>query len=105
MKKLLFIPVLFFAVSAWASTYTEQFRYADNFAQKVNEIPAKNQTRFDYSGTTSGVPIYTGHAAKGVATSTEAWRVCKTTDSSSGPTLIQCVDDIKWDDRATASFS
>lgn len=106
MKKfLMFVFLMLLSTSAFAGTYTDQFRYGDAFASKTSEIPKKSQTRFDYSGTTSGYPIYTGYAAPGVASSAAAWRICKATDSSNGPTVIQCVDDGTWDNRASETYA
>lgn len=105
VKKVLFIALILLSASnAWAG-YKDQFRDQNAFATKVDEMPSRNQVRMDYTGTTSGVPIYVGYAAPSVATSAATWRVCKYTDSSAGPTLKQCADDVNWDDRATHTYS
>lgn len=67
-------------------------------------IYSDDQKRFDYTGTSSGYPIYVGFAKKGVAASADAWRVCKATDTAAGPTLVQCTGGI-WDNRASLSYS
>ena len=87
------------------SNYSKRMDYTDPNATKTLKVPSKSQRRLDYTGTTSGYPIYSGFAAKGVATTDELWRVCKATDTSDGPTLIQCAEDVAWDDRAAATYS
>lgn len=100
---------LIFAFVLWSvpafAGYKDQFRDQNAFATKVDEMPSRNQLRMDYTGTTSGVPIYVGFAAPGVATSATTWRICKYTDSAAGPTLKQCADDVSWDNRAAATYS
>lgn len=71
------------------------------FAKRVTEIPSNLQMRVEY---TSGQPLYTGYAPKGVASSTGGWLLQKFTYSSGQVTLRQIAYD-SWDNRATASYS
>lgn len=103
-KTALFLAFIFISAPAFAG-YVEQFRGQNSWATKTDDMPPRNQTRYDYTGTTSGYPIYTGHAAPSVASSSATWRICKATDASTGPTLIQCADDLSWDDRASGTYT
>lgn len=106
MKK---TALVLLALALWSGTaradWKDQFRNQNAYATKVDRMPSRMQRRFDYTGTTSGYPIYQGWAAPSIASSSALWRVCKATDSAAGPTLIQCADDVAWDDRASASYS
>lgn len=103
MKKRFFILalILSFAVSpAFAQPYANT---AANSTSTLSRA-SNDQTLMDYSGSTSGYPIYVGKALKGELTSSGNWRICKATDSANGPTVIQCTDGI-WDNRAALSYS
>jgi len=105
MKKLIiFIALIGIAATAYAA-YEQDFRYQNAFTQKTDPVSNTMQVRMDYTGTTSGIPIYVGQASKGRLTSDENWRVYKFTDSADGPTLRQSAD-CAWDDRAgSCSYS
>lgn len=106
MIKTSFLVLALILISGIAeASYKDQFRDQNAFATKVDEMPSRNQTRLDYSGTTSGYPIYIGHAAPSIADSSALWRICKATDTADGPTLIQCADDVAWTTRAAETYS
>lgn len=105
MRTIILIALALLAPVAAMAGYKDQFRDQNAFATKVDEMPSRNQLRMDYTGTTSGHPIYIGHAAPGIATSASNWRVCKYTDTADGPTVKVCADDVNWDDRATHTYS
>lgn len=106
MKKTVLILALFAVLTTPAhADYKDQFRNQNPFATKVDKMPSRNQVRMDYTGTTSGHPIYIGYAAPSIATTSALWRICKYTDSADGPTAKACADDITWDDRGTATYT
>ena len=106
MKKAIAIAAILVLFSAPASAdWKDQFRNQNPYATKTDQMPSRMQRRFDYSGTTSGYPIYSGWAAPSVAASSALWRICKATDGANGPTLIQCADDVAWDDRAAGVYT
>lgn len=98
MKKVMVLFILFvgFSNAAYANSFSNDW-------QKRNIIDDR-QHRYDYTGTISTYPIYTGSAAKGAADSADAWRICKATDSTDGPTLIQCADGT-WTGRAALTYN
>lgn len=98
MKKYLLIFLfLFLAVPAFAATFSD-----DDI--KARDQHNKLQAVYDYTGTTSGIPIYVGYGARGLATSETGWRIYKYTDSASGPTARTSADGI-WDNRASLSYA
>lgn len=98
MKKLIsiFAVLVFLSTSAFALPPESDFIYG----QKHDKL----QTLFDYTGTTSGIPIYIGFASKGAATSASLWRIYKFTDSADGPTAKKHCDGI-WDNRASLTYT
>ena len=103
MNKIIF-AVAILILSAQPVMAENKYVAIVNNSQSTVSRSTDDQTLLDYTGTTSGVPIYVGHAQHGVASSASDWRVCKTTDSAAGPTAIKCTDGI-WDNRASLSYS
>lgn len=101
MKKIgfLVLGLLMFTSMAYALPAFEVSAGQD--AAKVHDTL---QAMYDYTGTTSGIPIYIGFGKQGLATSDTGWRVYKFTDSASGPTVKQCADGI-WDNRASLTYA
>lgn len=68
------------------------------------------QQIFDYSGGTTGAPIYIGWAVPGVATSAAKWKIRKFTYDGNGQILnIQFAKNdvgfnFVWDNRATYTY-
>jgi hypothetical protein len=88
---------LLFSTPAYSQNVLER-------AQKVFQVPSSYQVKIDY--TTGTNPIYIGYADKGLATSVAHWFILKLTwDANNNVTAIQSVNDVTWDDRATATYS
>lgn len=98
------VSMMMLLVAPAFATYTSDINQYYGQSVQIRDVNNNLQIRFDYTGTTSGIPIYVGYAIRGRAAADDSWRVYKFTDSAAGPTLRQVADGV-WNDRATLTYS
>ncbi len=75
------------------------------FAKRVTEVPSNMKHKYDYNGETDGLPLYAGHAPKGLADDGETWLLQRFTyDANRQCTQVLVAYDT-WDNRSGASYS
>ena len=87
-------------------TKIESATYEDDLlASRICEIPSNMQFRADYNGETDGLPLYTGHAAKGLSEGSNGWLLKEYTYDANRQCTKILVAYGDWTNRSTASYS